>query len=238
MLSSCGIGWCRVVFRCGPLWSRRVGCLVWRLNRWHRCLGNSNSSASSWCISSKCSNRVWKCRDKLRWKLSPILALRKLPRRRTMPDKTFSKMKGDKVTRNLGRIGGTSFVSRLRGVSAKRLRSWVGLRTDTISRFLSLTSNKLHQRRIGLTWQMSTCSFTVIWFLSWKSALRVSKLCVTPRLEWGLDAWRRMNHKYDPRNPLRNIQLLERFARAVASWLFKRSCKHGETRARAASGSP
>ena len=28
--------------------------------------------------------------------------------------------------------------------------------------------------------------------------------------EVGLDAWRRLNHKYDPRNPLRNIQLLER----------------------------
>ena len=26
----------------------------------------------------------------------------------------------------------------------------------------------------------------------------------------GLDAWRRQNHKYDPRNPLKNIQLLER----------------------------
>ena len=28
--------------------------------------------------------------------------------------------------------------------------------------------------------------------------------------EVGLDAWRRQNHKYDPRNPLRNIQLLEK----------------------------
>ena len=26
----------------------------------------------------------------------------------------------------------------------------------------------------------------------------------------GLDAWKRLNHKYDPRNPLRNIQLLEK----------------------------
>ena len=25
-----------------------------------------------------------------------------------------------------------------------------------------------------------------------------------------LDVWRRLNHKYDPRNPMRNIQLLER----------------------------
>ena len=28
------------------------------------------------------------------------------------------------------------------------------------------------------------------------------------KTEVGLDAWRRLNHKYDPRNPLRNIQLL------------------------------
>ena len=27
--------------------------------------------------------------------------------------------------------------------------------------------------------------------------------------EVGLGAWRRLNHKYDPRNPLRNIQLLD-----------------------------
>ena len=30
------------------------------------------------------------------------------------------------------------------------------------------------------------------------------------KTEVGLDALRRLNHKYDPRNPLRNIQLLER----------------------------
>ena len=30
------------------------------------------------------------------------------------------------------------------------------------------------------------------------------------KTEVGLDAWRRLNHKYDPRNPLRNIQLLEK----------------------------
>ena len=28
--------------------------------------------------------------------------------------------------------------------------------------------------------------------------------------EVGLDAWRRLNHKYDPRNTLRNVQVLER----------------------------
>ena len=30
------------------------------------------------------------------------------------------------------------------------------------------------------------------------------------KTEVGLDAWRRLNHKYHPRNPLRNIQLLEK----------------------------
>ena len=30
------------------------------------------------------------------------------------------------------------------------------------------------------------------------------------KTEVGLDAWRRLNHKYDPRNPLRNIQLCGR----------------------------
>ena len=50
------------------------------------------------------------------------------------------------MTRKLGQS--TSFVSRLRGVSVKQLRSWIGLRTDTISRFLSLTSKKLLQRKI------------------------------------------------------------------------------------------
>ena len=30
------------------------------------------------------------------------------------------------------------------------------------------------------------------------------------KTEVGLDAWRRLNHTYDPRNPVRNFQLLER----------------------------
>ena len=60
------------------------------------------------------------------------------------------------------------------------------------------------------------------------------------KTEVGLDAWRRLYHKYDPRNLLRNIQLLERLLAPtkVESWLLRRGCKHGETRARTASGSP
>ena len=30
------------------------------------------------------------------------------------------------------------------------------------------------------------------------------------KTEVGLDGWRRLNHQYDPRNPVRNVQLLER----------------------------
>ena len=30
------------------------------------------------------------------------------------------------------------------------------------------------------------------------------------KTEVGLDAWRRLNHMYDPRNPLRHVQFLER----------------------------
>ena len=36
------------------------------------------------------------------------------------------------------------------------------------------------------------------------------KIIRNTKAEVGLDAWRRFNHKYDPRNPLRNIQLLKK----------------------------
>ena len=55
------------------------------------------------------------------------------------------------------------------------------------------------------------------------------------KTEVGHDAWRRLNHKYDPRNPLRNIQLLEKFA---CAWLFRSDCKYGEARARVESCLP
>ena len=71
--------------------------------------------------------------------------------------KAFTKMKGFKCDERVGQIGGASFVSRLRGVSVKRHRFGMGLRTGTINRFLSQTPNKLLQGRIGLTWQISTC---------------------------------------------------------------------------------
>ena len=52
--------------------------------------------------------------------------------------KAFAKMKGfTRVSRKLGRIGGTGSALKLRAVSVKRLRPWIGLRTDTINRFLS-----------------------------------------------------------------------------------------------------
>ena len=38
--------------------------------------------------------------------------------------------------------------------------------------------------------------------------------------------------------PIEKHTVAGEVARAVASWLYRRGCKHGETRARAASGSP
>ena len=62
----------------------------------------------------------------------------------------------------------------------------------------------------------------------------------TTKTEVGLDAWRLLSHKYDARNPLRNIQLLEelRVACTDASWLLRSDCTHGEARARDESSSP
>ena len=97
----------------------------------------------------------------------------------------FSEMKGFKGDEKLGRIGGTSFVSRLRGVSVKQLRSWIELRTDTINPFPSKTSNGSLRRRIGLTWQTSTCSSMVIWFLSWKSAQKGFEIVRNTKTEVG-----------------------------------------------------
>ena len=124
--------------------------------------------------------------------------------------KAFSKMKGFKgVMRTPGRTGGASSVLKLRGACIMQLRFWIGLRTDTINRFPKRTLDQLLRRRTGVTWQISTCSFTVIWFLSWNSALRVLKICALPKLKWDLMRGNLLSHKFDPRNPLRNIQLLE-----------------------------
>ena len=48
--------------------------------------------------------------------------------------------------RKPGRTGGTSSVLKLRGASIMQLRSWIGLRTDTINRFLRRTFSKLPPR--------------------------------------------------------------------------------------------
>ena len=46
---------------------------------------------------------------------------------------------------------------------------------------------------------------------SWRRTLKeVFEIVRDNKTEVGLDAWRRLNHKNDPRNPLRNIQLLDR----------------------------
>ena len=93
---------------------------------------------------------------------------------RDFQTKRFPRRKVSMVTRKLGRIGGTSFVSRLRGVSVKRLRSWIGLRTDTISRYLSLTS--------GLGWHVKFQPAVPWW--SGFSHGRVHWRFRTPRLKW------------------------------------------------------
>ena len=51
------------------------------------------------------------------------------------------------------------------------------------------------------------------------------------KTEVGLDAWRRLNHKYDARNPVAIHIVAGKAARTVASWLCRRGRKHGETRA-------
>ena len=58
---------------------------------------------------------------------------------RDIQTKVFSKTKGFKGDEKAWPNWRYKFRVELRGVSVKRLRSWIGLRTDTISRFLSLT---------------------------------------------------------------------------------------------------
>ena len=102
--------------------------------------------------------------------------------------------------RKLGQIGGTSFLFKLRGVSVKQLRSWIGLRTDTISRFLSLTFNKLLR---GRPWAdmanviMQLHDDLVSLMEECTDGFEIVRNIKT-------EVWRRLNHKYDPRNPLRN----------------------------------
>ena len=70
-------------------------------------------------------------------------------------------------------------MSKLRGVSVKRLRSWIGLRTDKINRFLSRTSNRLPQRRNGL----DMANFNMQLYGDLVSLMEVSKYSVTPKLK-------------------------------------------------------
>ena len=58
----------------------------------------------------------------------------------------------------------------------------------------------------------------VIWFLM-EECTEGLEIMRNTKTEVGFDAWRRLNHKYDPRNPLRNTQLLEKLLRTIASWL-------------------
>ena len=69
---------------------------------------------------------------------------------RDFQTKAFSKMEGFKGDEKAWSDWRYKFRVEASGVSVKQLRSWIGLRTDAISRFLSLTSNKLLRGRIGL----------------------------------------------------------------------------------------
>ena len=63
-------------------------------------------------------------------------------------------------------------MSRLRGVSVKQVRSWA---EDRYNQPISESdTQQVAAREKWADVQISTCSFTVIWFVSWKSALRVS----------------------------------------------------------------
>ena len=64
----------------------------------------------------------------------------------------------------------------------------------------------------------------VIGFLSWKSALRVSKIVRDTKTEVGLDSWRRLNHKYYLRNPFEKYSVAgevcsRRRKLAIQTWL-------------------
>ena len=117
---------------------------------------------------------------------------------------------------------------KLRGVSVMRLRFWIGLRTDTINRFLSRTFNMLSPNKnlsdvanFNMQFHGDLASFMEECTEGFE-ILRDTKTAV------GLDAWRRLNHKYDPRNPVRNIQLLENSSHrrklATQTWLQAWKC--------------
>ena len=110
---------------------------------------------------------------------------------RDFQTKAFSKMKGFKGDEKAWPGWRYKFRVEASGVSVKQLRSWIELRTETMSRFLSRTSNKLLRGRIGLTWQILTCSFTVICNLFetysyWRGCSRRRKLAI----QMWLQAWR------------------------------------------------
>ena len=124
--------------------------------------------------------------------------------------------------RKLCRIGGTSFVSRLRGVSVKQLRSWIGL-----SRILSLTPNKVAAREIwadmaNFNMQLHGDLVSVM-----EECTEGFEIVRNTKTEVGLDAWRRLNHKYIARNPLTNILLApSQVGWAIQKWLqASKSCE-------------
>ena len=119
---------------------------VWRLNRWRRCSRNLQQlSHQLVIISNKCSEQSLEMqRPQSQVQMETLTNFGAAQVAKTTFDaqdfqtKAFAKMKGfTRVSRKLGRIGGTGSALKLRAVSVKRLRPWIGLRTDTINRFLS-----------------------------------------------------------------------------------------------------
>ena len=135
--------------------------------------------------------------------------------------------------RKLRWIGGTSFVLRLRGVSVKRLRSWVGLRIGTISRFLSPDIQQVAARE---NWA-DMANFNMQLHGDLVSLMKECTEGFEIVTEVGTRCMDTTESQVRSSQPIETHTVAGEVARTVASWPFRRGCKHGETRARAASGS-
>ena len=86
------------------------------------------------------------------------------------------------------------------GASGKRLLSWIGQRTDTINRFPSQTFSKLPRWRIGLIDNFNMQIHGDLVSLL-EERTEGFKSVRNTKAEVGLDAWRRLNHKYESSSP-------------------------------------
>ena len=98
------------------------------------------------------------------------------------------------MTRTLGRIEGMSCVEIFPSSGCDPGLGW------------SQISNRLLRRRIGLTLRVSALHRDLVSLM--EEGTEGFEIVRNTKTEVGLDAWRRLNHRYDPRDPLRNVQLL------------------------------